>query len=110
MLIQKQLKSTILSDIREHQHTFLTQYVLEHGTEQHILELKKYWGNSKVSDSDQANIVKLFESTGALSYARTKVKKYLDKAKQITLEEKNITDQTRLALNQLIQYIKDRGY
>ena len=106
----KTIKKSILSDIREHQHTFLTQYVLENGTEQHILELKKYWGNSKVSDSDQANIVELFESTGALSYARTKVKKYLDKAKQITLEEQNITDQTRLALNQLIQYIKDRGY
>jgi geranylgeranyl diphosphate synthase type I len=106
----KTIKKSILSDIREHQHTFLTQYVLENGTKQDILELQKYWGKSEVSDNDQADIIKLFERTGALGYARDKVTEYLNRAKKITLEEINITEQTKLALNQLIKYIEDRGY
>ena len=106
----KVIKKSILSDIREHQHTFLTQYVLENGTKDDILELEGYWGNSEISDIDQINIINLFEKTGALNYAREKVKEYLAQAKQITLSEQNITDDTRLALNQLIKYIEDRGY
>jgi geranylgeranyl diphosphate synthase type I len=106
----KIIKKSILSDIRERQHTFLTQYILENSSEKDIVELEKYWGNSKVNDDDQDNIIQLFEKTGALSYARDKVVKYLDQAKKITLEEPNITDKTKLALNQLIKYIEDRGY
>jgi geranylgeranyl pyrophosphate synthase len=106
----KIIKKSVLSDIREHQHTFLTQYVLENGKNSDIVELEKYWGKSELNDSDQFHIVKLFEKTGALSYARSKVAEYLDQAKQITLKEKNITDKTKLVLNQLIKYIEDRGY
>lgn len=106
----KTIKKSILSDIREHQHTFLTQYILDKGSEQDILDLNGYWGNLAVNDNDQANIVKLFERTGALSYARSKIKDYLEQAKTITIKEKNITDETKTALNQLIQYIEDRGY
>jgi len=106
----KIIKKSILSDVREHQHTFLTQYVLDNGTKDDILELESYWGNLEVSDIDQTNIIRLFEKTGALSYAREKVKEYLGQVKKITQEERNITDETRLALNQLIQYIEDRGY
>jgi geranylgeranyl diphosphate synthase type I len=106
----KTIKKSILSDIREHQHTFLTQYVLDNGTDEEVLELEKYWGNSEITDNDQVAIVNLFEKTGALSYTRSKVQEYLAQAKQITIEETNITDKTKLALNQLIKYIEDRGY
>lgn len=106
----KVIKKSILSDIREHQHTFLTQYILDNGTKEDILDLESYWGNSEISEIDQVRIINLFEKTGALSYTREKVKEYLDQAKKITIAEQNITDDTRLALNQLIKYIEDRGY
>ncbi|MEX0597564.1 MAG: polyprenyl synthetase family protein [Candidatus Paceibacterota bacterium] len=106
----KIIKKSILSEIREHQHTFLTQYVLENASDEDILELEKYWGNPEINDNAQDDIINLFKRTGALSYARGKIKEYLDQAKQIIIEESEITDKTRLALNQLIKYIEDRGY
>jgi geranylgeranyl diphosphate synthase type I len=104
------IKKSILSDIREHQHTFLTQYVLEHGADQDIQELKKYWGNANITDSDQVKIIEIFDRTGALDYTRNKVVEYLDKAKTITNTEQYITAETKMALNSLIQYIENRGY
>lgn len=106
----KVIKKSILSDIREHQHTFLTQYILEHGSDQDIQELRFYWGNTNIKDSDQSKIVEIFQRTGALDYTRNKVIEYLEQAKSITNTEKYITDETKLALNSLIQYIENRGY
>lgn len=106
----KVIKKSILSDIREHQHTFLTQYILENGNVQDIQELKKYWGNSNITENDQGQIVEIFQKTGALDYTRDKVNKYLEQAKNITATEQHITPETKLALNLLIQYIENRGY
>ncbi len=106
----KVIKKSILSDIREHQHTFLTQYVLENANAKDIQELKKYWGNPNITDNDQAQIIEIFQKTGALDYTRDKVNKYLEQAKNITATEQHITPETKLALNSLIQYIENRGY
>ncbi|MEY3471089.1 MAG: hypothetical protein RLZZ223_439 [Candidatus Parcubacteria bacterium] len=106
----KILKKSILSDIREHQHTFLTQYVIENGSQQDILELQKYWGDFNLNDDAQSNIILIFKRTGALDYARSKVLEYLNQAKKIVLEESNITASTKDTLQNLIQYIEDRGY
>lgn len=106
----KIIKKSILSDIREHQHTFLTQYVLENGSNDDVLELKKYWGDSNLSEDMQSNIVDIFERTGALVYARDKVVSYLDQAKSIVANEQNITSDTKEALHSLINYIEERGY
>ena len=106
----KIIKKSILSDIREHQHTFLTQYVLQNASEQDILKLKSYWGNSNTKDSDQSEIIKLFQDTGALDYIRKKVIEYLSQSKLIVDTEKEITESTKLELNALIKYIEDRGY
>ncbi len=104
------IKKSVLSDIREHQHTFLTQYVLEQGNDKDIAVLQTYWGNEFFTDADQISIINLFERTGALSYARAKVQSYLEQARQITRAENNITEDTRIALNALITYIADRSY
>lgn len=104
------IKKSVLSDIREHQHTFLTQYVLEHADTEAIVELETFWGNDELSDKDQQHIIALFERTGALEYAREKVRYYLDQARQIALMEKAITDSTRKELNALIDYIGNRSY
>jgi len=106
----KIIKKSILSDIREHQHTFLTQYILDNASENDIQELKQYWGNPNITDNDQVQIVKIFQRTGALDYARNKVSQYLSQAKELVSTEKHLTDKTRLALNELIQYIENRGY
>jgi geranylgeranyl diphosphate synthase type I len=103
------IKKSVLSDIKDHQHTFLTQYVLENGTEQDKQELYAFWGEN-ISDIDQEAIIALFERTGALSYARAKVDGYLAQARQICINENAITDDTRNHLTQLIEYIAQRGY
>lgn len=106
----KIIKKSILSDIREHQHTFLTQYILENGKTEDIAKLKQYWGNLNIQDNDQSEIIKLFQDTGALDYTRKKIIKYLSQARNIVNTETHITDSTKLALNTLIKYIEDRGY
>lgn len=106
----KIIKKSILSDIREHQHTFLTQYILDNGSKADIKELKQYWGNPKTTDNDQIKIVDIFKRVGALDYTRNKIAEYLSQARELVLTEKHITDKTRLALNELIQYIENRGY
>lgn len=106
----KIIKKSILSDIREHQHTFLTQYVLENASDEDVMELKRYWGDSNLSEDAQSSIVNIFERTGALVYARDKVVRYLDQAKSIVAEEHNITSDTKEALYTLINYIESRGY
>jgi len=103
------LKKSVLSDIKDHQHTFLTQYVLEKGSQQDKEELNLFWGQD-FSDTDQKLIVNIFERSGALDYARTKVDEYLARAQQVCAEEKGITEQTRQYLQQLIAYIQKRGY
>lgn len=104
------IKKSVLSDIREHQHTFLTQYVLEHADAEAIAELEIFWGNDEISDQDQQRIITLFESTGALENAREKVRDYLNQARQIARMEKAITEDTRTELNALIDYIGNRSY
>lgn len=103
------IKKSILSDIKDHQHTYLTQYIFENSSEDQTLELKSFWGRD-ISDSDQAKIINLFEKTGAIVYAKEMISSYLARAKQSFLQEEHLSKEGQLELETLIKYIQNRNY
>lgn len=70
-----------LSDIREHQHTFFTQYVFDHGTPQQGRKLNS-WLGSPIAEPEIPTVAALFEETGALTAGRSRIISRLEDAKQ----------------------------
>lgn len=103
------IKKSILSDIKDHQHTYLTQYVFENANEEDVIELKSFWGRD-ILDEEQITIVNLFEKTGAIKYTKNMVSSYLARAKQSFLQEEHLSKEGQIELETLIKYIQNRNY
>ena len=103
------LQKGVLSDIKEHQHTFLTQYVFDYGSREDIRDLTAIWG-SEVRSTDQEHVIDLFERTGALDYAHQMVETYLARARQICITNEELSYQGQEQLQALIDYIENRSY
>lgn len=102
------IQKSVLSDIREHQHTFLTQYVFENGTKEDIRDLSAVWG-SEIRPTDQQAIVGLFERTGALDFAKTKVQEYLQQARELVEKNTELDQMGKESLVFLVDYIGNRS-
>ncbi len=102
------IQKSVLSDIREHQHTFLTQYVFENGTKEDIRDLSAVWG-SEIRPTDQQAIVELFERTGALDFAKTKVQEYLQQARELVESNAELDQMGKESLVFLVDYIGNRS-
>ncbi len=103
------IKKTVLSDIRDHQHTFLTQYVFENGSPEDIQELQSIWG-TEVLDTDQDRIIDIFVRTGALDYTQEMIQTYLARARQLCLSDTELSEDGRQDLENLITYIENRSH
>lgn len=103
------LQKGVLSDIKEHQHTFLTQHVFDYGSREDIRDLTAIWG-SEVRSTDQEQVIDLFERTGALDYAHQMVETYLARARQICITNEELSYQGQEQLQALIDYIENRSY
>lgn len=102
------IQKSVLSDIREHQHTYLTQYVFENGTKEDIRDLTAVWG-SEIRPTDQESIVALFERTGALDFARSKVQEYLEQSRMLVAQNTQLSDTGKTSLLFLVDYIANRS-
>lgn len=60
---------TPLSDIRDHQHSYLTQWVAEHGNAKQLETLHRCWGNSSISLEEGEQVRRMFVQSGALTSA-----------------------------------------
>jgi geranylgeranyl diphosphate synthase type I len=102
------LKKPVLLDIKEHQHTYLTQYIVENGSEQEREKLYSYWGkNFDASSRDE--IIELFTSSGAVDYSLAKAQEYFKQARD-AVEEAILDPTTKDILGGLVTYIEHRSY
>lgn len=69
------------NDLRDGQHTFLTLYITEHGSQDQKEALARYFHHD-FAVTDIPNIIALFESTGAVDAARAKVTNHILQARQ----------------------------
>ncbi len=60
---------TALSDLREHQHSLLTQWVMDRGTEADRKALANIWGQAEPSAEGLEAIKAVFVRTGAFAFA-----------------------------------------
>jgi len=76
---QKTTQKTVFSDLREHQHTYFTQYIFEHGNTAQRVKLRQLLGRD-VRLEDRAEVLDLFEASGALDHGMTNISKHLAQA------------------------------
>lgn len=102
----KTLKKTVFSDLRDHQHTFFTQYVFDAGTPAQKKELKKRMGTS-VSEKDRPRIQELFHASGAFDAGQRQVNAYFSQAAQV-LQGVRLAPISKQGLAELLAYLRDR--
>ncbi len=92
------------SDIREHQHTFFTQYVFDHGSPAQQRKLSG-WLGSPITEPEVEQVSDLFESTGALAAGRRRISDLLARAEQSL---RNVPGEVKVAsqLSALIDMLK----
>ena len=77
-----QTRKTFLSDLREGQHTYFTQYVFEHATQNDQAELRQILG-AELDETDRPRIAQFFERTGALGHGREEIDRHLEQARAL---------------------------
>lgn len=85
---------TPLSDIRDHQHSLLTQWVMDHGTNEDRQTFMAIWGNTAVSEEAIETIRSLFLRTGALTASINACREKIETA-QTALSVMPMPDQMR---------------
>jgi geranylgeranyl diphosphate synthase type I len=72
-------QKTLFSDLRENQHSFFTQYILEHGSEAEKETLHQLLG-ADLQPKDRDRVIDLFASSGAIAHGSATIEGYLDRA------------------------------
>jgi geranylgeranyl diphosphate synthase type I len=91
---------SLFTDIEDNQHTFLTQYVFENGSQSDRSRFQELMGK-KISKNEGESIREIFERSGAKDYALAEVKRYLDTARK-SVDKYIDTDAKRQILYGLI--------
>lgn len=80
---------TKFSDIQDGQQTFLTHYIMQHGSRNHRLTLSQAMGK-RLWNSEIDALRELFETSGAIAYGKQQIEEYLSQADKI-IKKLNIT-------------------
>jgi len=70
---------TLFADLRDHQHTYFTQYIFERGSRLEKAQLQRLLG-ADLKKADYATVLDLFESSGALRHGRERINRHFDQA------------------------------
>ena len=70
------------SDIREHQHTFLTQYVLSHGSGEDKKVLEKFFSGGEADADNEKEVLKIVSRSEVIDYAKSESTNRINQAKQ----------------------------
>lgn len=92
---------TPLSDVRDHQHSYLTQHVLDHGTPAQQAVLRGLWGASSFGDEQVASLRTVFVETGAYAAAKDACRQERRRAEQ-ALAEADLPEETRVLLQAVL--------
>ncbi|MEK7534194.1 MAG: polyprenyl synthetase family protein [Patescibacteria group bacterium] len=99
---EKTLGKTTLSDIPGHQHTYLTQYVLENGTDDQKERLADL-SNLPLTTESKAEIQQIFDESGAIQFGKKIIAKSMQAAQQLVATAPMETKEK----NSLIRVIND---
>jgi len=102
------INKSVLSDLREHQHTLLTEYIQLYGNKADKDHLYSLWGHDLHTVSQQ-EVIDLFERSGALSYARSRITQYLNQARELCYTSEFLTPEGCESLIALIEYLEQRS-
>jgi geranylgeranyl diphosphate synthase type I len=103
----KSTQKSIFSDLRDHQHTYFTQYILEHGTSAQKLKLRDLLGHD-VQPEDRLEVIELFGSSGALAHGMTTIRRHLADACCL-IHNAPVRLHDRTAFYELIETIQGRS-
>lgn len=105
---EQEIGKDLASDIEESQHTLLTQYVADHGSEHDIRELHVLIG--KAVDDDRLHLLRdLFERTGAANALKKEIEEYMQKARS-EAEGCNWPEAAKKELVEFVEYVAARRY
>ena len=97
---------TSMRDIREGQHTALTQFVFEHGTADQQKELRAHMGKN-FSQKEEAGLRAIFEESKAYPYVEALITKAYNHT-STTLEQAELSKASRESLNALLVSLAER--
>ncbi|MBI2031404.1 MAG: polyprenyl synthetase family protein [Candidatus Levybacteria bacterium] len=108
MSTDKNMSKATSSDILQHQHTYFTQYIFEHGSKNQINTLNSLFEQKK-NKSDKSKIKKLFVESGAIKMGKQIIENCIDKAREL-VKEFTIQEDKKRELILLIETIRKRTY
>ncbi|MBI5404826.1 MAG: polyprenyl synthetase family protein [Candidatus Kerfeldbacteria bacterium] len=98
---------SLLNDIRQHQHTPFTQFVLTQGSYVHRKQLL-HWFGGDVEPRDHGAILEMFERSGAIDYGRKIIAKHLADA-EAQLKRQSLSPALRTAFQGLVDAVSRRA-
>ena len=102
-----QTHKTVMSDLREGQHTYFTQYIRECGTDAERADLSALLG-SDLQPNDRARVTALFVSSGAVEHGRQVVRDYLDSAAR-AIEQAKLAAPFQEKFCDLVEMVEQRA-
>lgn len=104
----KKLKKTVLSDLKEGNHNFFTQYIFDFGTEKQKKELSKVFGTPvALLNGNRQKVVGLFYDSGAIDNGVKTFEAYFNSARK-SLSGTKISSPYKSKWSELIDYIEKR--
>lgn len=98
---------TSFADLRDRQHTFFSQHILEKGSLAQKELLCSLWGKT-LTENDRSMIENLFISTGALDSGQAKMNQFFDQANSV-LVQATLPEDVRMSLAWLSKYLRNRN-
>jgi geranylgeranyl diphosphate synthase type I len=99
-------QKTVLSDLRDRQHTLFTQHIVERGTAGERAELKRWFGR-EIPRSEHAHVLELFRSSGAIQAGTREMNRAFDAAEKL-LYSSSFLRSERKSWEELIRIIRER--
>lgn len=100
-------KKTPLNDLRDRQHTYLTQYIREHGTPDQQKRLADIFG-SALTPNDQSRVIILFTESGAIKHATALMNNYFDIAEK-SISDAPLSIEYKKEFQTLAQFLRGRS-
>lgn len=96
-----------LSDIREHQHTFLTQYVARSGNSRDRKTLTEYFSGVRADKANENKVMDILSKPEVIGYAKAEADRRIEEAKKVLIAQKFRSQKEELWLK-LIDYFESR--
>jgi geranylgeranyl diphosphate synthase, type I len=103
----KRLGKRPLGDVREGQHTPLSQHAFQHANVADGRFLARVFGKGTLSVRDAQRVREIFVRTGALAYAEGRIRKHFARAERL-LQSAPIEERGKEVLTQLLHFVAYR--